>query len=70
MGKLTATEGRNQANTYWDSLNDVAWYARKNFNDMDFANNNRRDAVEEIIEEIERQVRNLQSGLDGLWFEE
>lgn len=69
MGVLSSAEGSNRVLRYQNKVDKIKSDIRKNFGDMDLVNNNRRDEIEAIVEEIERKCDTAYSSLSSLWFE-
>lgn len=69
MGVLSSGEGKNRVRGYQNKLDKLKRNMRNNFNDMDLENNNRRDEIEAIVEEIERKCDTVYSSLSSLGFE-
>lgn len=69
MGVLSSAEGSNRVLRYQNKVDKIKSDIRKNFGDMDLENNNRRDEIEAIVEEIERKCDTVYSGLSSLGFE-
>lgn len=70
MGKLTASEARREASRYKRYIDNIIYQAGKNFEDMDFENANRRDEMEEIVNQIKNDCELAISSLENLYFEE
>lgn len=70
MGELTAGEARMKISMYNSYIEDVIYQVQKNFDDMDFSNANRKDEMEEIINQIKRDCESVKSEMSSLYFEE
>lgn len=69
MSMLSADEASSRIEKYDEYIEKVIKGARKNFEDMDFENANRRNEMEDIIDEMERDCRNVQESMNSLWFD-
>ena len=70
MGELTAGEARMKISMYNSDIEDIIYQVQKNFGDMDFSNANRKDEMEEIINQIKRDCESVKSEMNSLSFEE
>lgn len=69
MGVLSSGEGRSRAQDYQNRVDQLKRDIRNNFYDMDLENNKRRDAIETIVEELERSCDEVYSSLSSLSFQ-
>jgi hypothetical protein len=70
MGMLSASSARFYVTLYAGKIENAEDEVIKNFNDMDLENCNRRDEIEDFIEEIQRDCEDVRTELLNLYFEE
>ena len=69
MSIVTGSRAGRAVNTYRNRLDRILREIERNVRDVRFENNNRRDEMDEILEDVRREFNRLQDGLDGLSFE-
>lgn len=70
MGELTAAEAKVQVDNYVREIDKAIRGMEKNFEEMDFENANRRDEIEDLVEEMVSECQAVRDGIEALSFEE
>lgn len=69
MSLLSRSGGNFAVNGYRNGLNRISSEINRNMRDMRLEHNNRRDEVNDLIDDINRELGLIQSSLDNLSFE-
>jgi len=70
MSTLSGNRGRNTVNGYRNRLDRILREIDRNAREARLDNNNRRDEMDEIVEDIRREINRVHIALDSLRFED